>query len=112
MGIRESLDKVVESGGGQEIYHNPQHPYTKSLMSAIPVPNPHKKSQRQIITGDVPSPINPPAGCSFHPRCPVVQDNCKQDVPKLVEVALHNAALQNKDSNMKHEASCLQIKGI
>lgn len=106
------LGKVVESGEGQEIYHNPQHPYTKSLMSAIPVPDPHKKSQRQIITGDVPSPINPPSGCTFHPRCPVVQDNCKQDVPKLIEVALHDDALHSKNANTKHEASCLQIKGI
>ncbi|MBL4682641.1 MAG: ATP-binding cassette domain-containing protein [Pseudomonadales bacterium] len=96
------LGKIVESGLGQEIYHNPQHPYTKSLMSAIPVPDPHHKSERQLITGDVPSAINPPAGCAFHPRCPVVQDKCKQKAPTLREVP-------SKEGDA-HEASCLLLE--
>jgi oligopeptide/dipeptide ABC transporter ATP-binding protein len=88
------LGKIVESGAGQEIYHNPQHPYTRSLMSAIPVPDPHKKATRQVLTGDVPSPINPPTGCPFHPRCPQVTDRCKHDIPRLRPV------------NDGHDASC------
>ena len=71
------LGKIVESGLGEEIYRNPQHPYTKSLMSAIPVPDPHNKTEKQLLTGDVPSPINPPSGCTFHSRCPLVSDQCK-----------------------------------
>ena len=77
------LGRIVESGEGQEIYKNPLHPYTRSLMSAIPVPDPHRKIKRQIISGDVPSPINPPSGCTFHPRCPEVIDECKYKVPSL-----------------------------
>lgn len=77
------LGKFVESGEGESIYRTARHPYTQSLISAIPVPDPHHKSQRQILVGDVPSPINPPAGCTFHTRCPKVMDKCKQIAPQL-----------------------------
>lgn len=77
------LGKVVESAGGETIYRKPLHPYTNSLVSAIPVPDPHRKVKRQVISGDVPSPIDPPSGCHFHPRCPHVMDRCKHDPPQL-----------------------------
>lgn len=77
------LGKFVESGEGESIYRTARHPYTQSLISAIPVPDPHHKSQRQILVGDVPSPINPPSGCTFHTRCPKVMDKCKQIAPML-----------------------------
>ncbi len=77
------LGKIVEKGTGDSIYHAQQHPYTQSLISAIPVPDPHREVKRQIISGDVPSPINPPSGCSFHPRCPHVMDRCKVETPEL-----------------------------
>ncbi len=77
------LGKIVEEGGSEEIYRHSKHPYTRSLISAIPNPDPHHKSIRQVLTGDVPSPINPPSGCAFHPRCPVVMDRCKHEAPAL-----------------------------
>ena len=77
------LGKIVENGDSDEIYRNPRHPYTRSLISAIPIPDPHRRSKRQVLEGDVPSPINPPSGCSFHPRCPHVKDSCKHDEPPL-----------------------------
>lgn len=77
------LGKIVEEADGDEVYQNPKHPYSQSLISSIPIPDPHNKSKRQVLSGDVPSPINPPSGCSFHPRCPQVHDRCKHEVPKL-----------------------------
>jgi oligopeptide/dipeptide ABC transporter ATP-binding protein len=77
------LGKIVESGDGESIYRTARHPYTQSLISAIPVPDPHHKSHRQILVGDVPSPINPPSGCGFHTRCPKVMDVCRSTAPAL-----------------------------
>jgi oligopeptide/dipeptide ABC transporter ATP-binding protein len=80
------LGKVVEVAERMELYRNPQHPYTQALMSAIPVPNPDLKRERTILTGDVPSPLNPPSGCPFHPRCPVAIDICSRVVPPLIDL--------------------------
>ena len=77
------LGKIVESGEGESIYRTARHPYTQSLISAIPVPDPHHKSHRQVLVGDVPSPINPPSGCAFHTRCPQVMDICRSATPAL-----------------------------
>ena len=77
------LGKIVECGEGESIYRTARHPYTQSLISAIPVPDPHHVATRQILVGDVPSPINPPSGCTFHTRCPKVMDVCKEKVPVL-----------------------------
>ncbi|MDO9318661.1 MAG: ATP-binding cassette domain-containing protein [Gammaproteobacteria bacterium] len=77
------LGKIVESGDGESIYRTARHPYTQSLISAIPVPDPHHKSQRQVLVGDVPSPINPPSGCAFHTRCPKVMAMCRSAAPVL-----------------------------
>jgi len=77
------LGKIVETGDSESVYHNAQHPYTQSLISAIPMPDPHRKVERNLIQGDVPSPIAPPSGCTFHPRCPQAIDRCKQDIPQL-----------------------------
>jgi oligopeptide transport system ATP-binding protein len=77
------LGKVAEMSAAADLYHDPKHPYTQALLSAIPIPDPDYKKERVILHGDVPSPINPPSGCYFHPRCPVAQGNCKTDVPVL-----------------------------
>jgi len=71
------------------LYENPLHPYTKALLSAVPIPDPvvEKKRERIILTGDVPSPINPPSGCHFHTRCPYVMDICKAEEPAFAEQA-------------------------
>lgn len=75
------LGKMVELATDDELYQNPLHPYTKALLSAVPIPDPRAKKERIILTGDVPSPVNPPQGCRFHTRCYVCQDICKQHEP-------------------------------
>jgi peptide/nickel transport system ATP-binding protein/oligopeptide transport system ATP-binding protein len=80
------LGKIVELTARDELYRNPLHPYTKALMSAIPIPNPHLKRERTILKGDIPSPLNPPQGCRFHTRCPIAVDVCSQDEPDFREV--------------------------
>jgi peptide/nickel transport system ATP-binding protein/oligopeptide transport system ATP-binding protein len=81
------LGKMVEMTSREELFRNPLHPYTQALMSAIPVPNPRLKRQRTILKGDVPSPLNPPTGCRFHPRCPVAIEKCSQIEPQFIEVS-------------------------
>jgi len=75
------LGKMVELTDRLELFERPLHPYTKALMSAIPIPNPRLKRQRVVLMGDVPSPLNPPPGCRFHTRCPVAIDRCRQEEP-------------------------------
>ncbi len=77
------LGKVVELAENEELYKNPLHPYTKVLLSAVPLPDPKTKKKRIILSGDVPSPIDPPSGCRFHPRCPVAVERCKNEEPLL-----------------------------
>ena len=89
------LGKIVELANGKEVYADPLMPYTKALISAVPVPDPEIEAKREriILTGDVPSPINPPSGCPFHTRCPWAIEECKKIEPSLVEIKpLHYAA--------------------
>jgi oligopeptide transport system ATP-binding protein len=81
------LGKVVEIAEAKELIRDPKHPYTQALLSAIPVVDPASKRQRIVLAGDVPSPINPPSGCAFHPRCPAVQDICRVEMPPLRELS-------------------------
>ncbi|MBY0215202.1 ABC transporter ATP-binding protein [Paenibacillus illinoisensis] len=76
------LGSMVETGPRDELFRNPLHPYTKALLSAVPVPIPKLKRERIVLKGDIPSPVHPPAGCKFHTRCPWVTDICKQQVPE------------------------------
>ena len=80
------LGKMVELTTREELFRKPLHPYTIALMSAIPVPNPRLKRERTILKGDVPSPLNPPKGCRFHPRCPVAMEICSQEEPQFKEL--------------------------
>ena len=81
------LGKIVETGNCKEVYRQPLHPYSQALISAAPVPDPEfDRSKRILLEGDLPSPANPPSGCRFHTRCPVVQDKCKSEVPELREI--------------------------
>jgi peptide/nickel transport system ATP-binding protein/oligopeptide transport system ATP-binding protein len=81
------LGKMVELTSREELFRNPLHPYTQALMSAIPVPDPSLKRERIILPGDVPSPLNPPSGCRFHPRCPVAMEHCSREEPPFKEVS-------------------------
>ena len=87
------LGRIVEIGTREQIFEDPQHPYTQALLTAIPHPDPKLRRTRQRLTGDVPSPIHPPAGCHFHTRCPVVEERCKQSYPGMTDLgAGHGAA--------------------
>jgi oligopeptide transport system ATP-binding protein len=81
------LGKIVERASRDALYENPLHPYTRSLLSAVPTTDPSSKSQRQILAGETPSPVNPPPGCAFHPRCPIARPECSQNEPEFTEVA-------------------------
>ncbi len=95
------LGHLVEMADRNEIYRNPIHPYTKALLSAVPIPDPVLDAQRErvLLTGEVPSPLNPPSGCVFHPRCPVANDSCSATLPELREV------------EPDHHAACLLATG-
>ena len=77
------LGKLVELGTSEQLYNEPKHPYTQALLSAVPVPDPNFKNEKVILSGDVPSPSNPPSGCAFHTRCPMAMDICSEKTPRL-----------------------------
>jgi oligopeptide transport system ATP-binding protein len=95
------LGHIVEIAERNEVYRNPVHPYTKALLSAVPIPDPILDAQRErvLLTGEVPSPLNPPSGCVFHPRCPIADDTCTRVIPELREV------------NQDHWSACLKVEG-
>ena len=95
------LGHIVEIASRLELYENPLHPYTKALLSAVPIPDPVIEAQREriILTGDVPSPMNPPDGCVFHTRCPLMSDECRVEIPELREVS------------PDHWVSCIKLDG-
>lgn len=82
------LGNMVELAGTDELFENPMHPYTQALLEAVPIPDPEIEAKRahKVIQGEIPSPINPPSGCVFHPRCSIMVENCKQNVPEFREV--------------------------
>ena len=95
------LGHIVEVADRLELYDNPLHPYTRALLSAVPIPDPVIEATREriILTGDVPSPMNPPEGCVFHTRCPVAIDDCRLGMPELREVATD------------HWVACIRVDG-
>ena len=101
------LGKIVEYTDGDTIYKEPAHPYTRALLSAIPVPDPEVRKKKTILSGDVPSPINPPPGCRFHTRCPWAIERCRIEEPKLVRIQA-----KNQDQGTRHLAACHRIGEI
>lgn len=93
------LGRVMEITSSREICRNPLHPYTKSLLSAVPIPDPfiEEKRERIILKGETPSPLNPPSGCHFHPRCPIAIADCRQIIPPLREVGEN------------HQVACIRV---
>jgi oligopeptide/dipeptide ABC transporter ATP-binding protein len=81
------LGKIVESGPAKAVVHSPKHPYTRALISAVPQLDPTKQQARIVLSGEMPSPIDPPSGCPFHPRCPLAEARCKNEVPAFREIA-------------------------
>ncbi|MEY2196614.1 ABC transporter ATP-binding protein [Neobacillus sp. BF23-41] len=93
------LGRIVEVATTEEIFRNPKHPYTKALLSSYPIPNPEMRSkERIVIPGDVPSPANPPSGCSFHTRCPIATAICREQIPVL--------------KGKEHSVACFSIKDV
>ena len=96
------LGKIVEMAPRDLLFENPLHLYTQALISAIPIPDPKLERKRMLLEGEVPSPLNPPSGCRFHPRCPVAMDICSQEEPRLEELGPHHrvACFYAKESNL------------
>ncbi len=96
------LGKIVEMAPRDLLFENPLHLYTQALISAIPIPDPNLERERMLLEGEVPSPLNPPSGCRFHPRCPVAMDICSQEEPRLEELGPDHwvACFYAKESNL------------
>ena len=94
------LGKIVGYGPTEQLFHDPLHQYTNALISAVPIPDPAKEHARRriILEGDPPSPMNPPSGCAFHPRCPIADDACAKTCPPLEE------------KSQGHRAACLKVE--
>jgi oligopeptide/dipeptide ABC transporter ATP-binding protein len=95
------LGRIVEEGPSKQIARNPQHPYTKALMSVVPQPDPLRRRRREILRGETPDPVHVPSGCRFHPRCPIAQDVCRTEDPALHPVV--------KGVTPDHRAACLFV---
>ena len=91
------LGKIVESGSAKDVYSNPQHPYTRALLSAVPIPDPRANIDREILKGDIPSPLSPPSGCVFRTRCRYADEKCIEIVPPTLNI------------NADHSAACLKL---
>ena len=91
------LGKIVESGNAKEVYSNPQHPYTRALLSAVPIPDPRANIDREILKGDMPSALSPPSGCVFRTRCKYADERCLETIPPTVNI------------NDGHSAACLKL---
>lgn len=79
------LGRIVELTPAEELYRNPRHPYSEALLNAVPIPDPHARRQKRPLVGEIPSPLHPPSGCHFHPRCPYAKEQCRNEAPALID---------------------------
>jgi len=99
------VGKIVELASVDQLFHSPAHPYTEALLSAVPNPDPRRKKKRVLLSGEVADPGDTPSGCAFHPRCPYAEDQCKEEVPELREIAPGHAV-------RCHLSDVLQLEGM
>lgn len=97
------LGRIVETGNAEDVFRNPRHPYTEALLSSSPSLDPTEKKEKIILEGDVPSPVNPPSGCHFHPRCPYAEERCKIENTPLLDVdsGHHSACLRTRELQLQ-----------
>jgi oligopeptide/dipeptide ABC transporter ATP-binding protein len=103
--------RIVETGTTRELFYRPKHPYTEALLSALPQPDPRNRTEAVPLTGDVPSPANPPSGCYFHTRCPYAQEICSTETPPLRDVPDETAGPGSTRQAACHFAEQLDLKG-
>lgn len=96
------LGRIMEFADKKHLFENPLHPYTKALLSAIPVPDIHAKKEEIILEGEVPSPLNPPKGCLFSTRCPHATERCRREAPELLEITDADGAKRNVACFLHH----------
>ncbi len=96
------LGKIVETGTSADLFANPQHPYTQALLAAVPIPDParYRTDAKRVVRGELPSPLNPPSGCAFNTRCPLVTDRCRRETPPL----------DAKKGAISHRVACFEVK--
>ncbi|WP_035694877.1 oligopeptide/dipeptide ABC transporter ATP-binding protein, partial [Bradyrhizobium liaoningense] len=106
-----NLGQIVETAEADALFAAPRHPYSRALLSAIPVPKPRAKSSRIVLQGEIPSALNPPPGCRFHTRCPYVVDRCRSEMPRLVADGIGHATACHRTSELPSSEAIVPMDG-
>jgi peptide/nickel transport system ATP-binding protein/oligopeptide transport system ATP-binding protein len=106
-----NLGQIVETAAADALFAAPHHPYSRALLSAIPVPKPRAKRSRIVLQGEIPSALNPPPGCRFHTRCPYVVDRCRSEMPQLVQDGIGHATACHRTSELPSSEAIVPTDG-